>query len=170
MIDNWKEVISKLGSGVDVTTDPSRWNLDTLGYKEIYQTWVEAKFNMDAIKWTNYYPGKHFDNGILDVYSDDFKVIHRAWISRLDPGYMAPPHWDVDDNEQEYLKHGPLKRKTVIMHDFVLGQIFILGKVHYYDLKENLVIDWNKYNEWHSASNASMLPNYMFHIIGTING
>jgi hypothetical protein len=169
MIDNWKEIISQLGKGVDITTDPSRWNLDTPGYKEIYQMWKDANFNMDSIKWTNYYPDKHFNSNIVNVYSTDFKIIHRAWISRLDPGYMAPLHWDVDDNEHEYLKHGPLKRKTIMMQDFALGQLFILGKEHYYNLLENSVIDWDKYNEWHSASNASMLPNYMLHIIGTVH-
>jgi hypothetical protein len=41
---NWDEIISSLltQEGVAVTTDPSRWNLDTPGYNEIYALWQQA--------------------------------------------------------------------------------------------------------------------------------
>ena len=33
---NWDEVIAALPDGVPITTDPTRWNLDTPGYVVIY--------------------------------------------------------------------------------------------------------------------------------------
>ena len=50
---NWNQIINDLTSkqGVEVTTDPSRWNLDNPEYLKIYNQWIAADFNMSAIKW-----------------------------------------------------------------------------------------------------------------------
>jgi hypothetical protein len=168
-MNNWSTIISNLKEGSDVTIDPARWNLATPGYTEIYDIWRKANFNTNAIKWTNYYPGVHFSNDVINyqVKNLSIKQVHRAWISKLDPGFMAPWHWDVDDNEQEYLKHGPITRYTIIINDMSHGHILIVGKDYYFNRLNNTVIKWSNYREWHSGINAGMEPSYMLHILGS---
>jgi hypothetical protein len=167
---NWNHIVDNLVQepGSAITTDPSRWNLKTPGYEEIYKIWRDANFNAAAIKWINYYPGTHFDEEVVKEASSLLNLtgVHRSWISRIDPGYMAPWHWDVDDNERTYLEKGAITRYTIIARDFIPGQMFILKDKHFYDLKQNAIIKWDHHRDWHSGINGSMSPNWMFHILG----
>jgi hypothetical protein len=165
---NWDSVIELLSTqeGVAVTTDPSRWNLDTPGYNEIYSMWKKANFNPTAIKWINYYPGKHFDQSIVDTVAESLNVgVHRSWISRIDPGFFAPWHWDVDDNEAEYLKKGAIYRYSCFIEKPAHGHIFIVGDDYYYNQPQGRLLKWGNYKEWHSGINAGMTPKYMFHLL-----
>lgn len=165
---NWDEIILSLSTqtGVDITTDPTRWNLDTPGYSEIYKSWQIANFNPSAIKWTNYYPTTHFSEDITQSFAKYLRVdVHRSWISKVDPGYYSPWHWDVDDNEQAYLNKGVPKRYSIMMDRPAMGQIFILGKDYLYDCPQGSIFKWNNYKEWHAGINAGMTPKYMFHLL-----
>ncbi len=167
---NWPEIISQLktNSGSEVTVNRDRWNLDNPHYEKIFNQWKAADFNMQSIKWINYYPHKDFNISIQDFYKEklELKGIHRSWISRLDPGCLAPWHWDVDDQEIEYLKEGNILRYTIIIEDFAPGQIFIIEDQHYYSCKEGFIIKWDDYKNWHNGINSSLRPNWMFHILG----
>jgi hypothetical protein len=152
--------------GKTITTDPKIWNLETPGYKEIYERWQAANFNMDSIRWTNYYPKEHFDV----MFATEFaKAVNgrlvRAWISRIDPGYMAPWHWDVDEEEAAYLEKGTLTRYSCFMQGATHGHILIVGNDYLYNRDVGELIKWNNYKEWHSGINAGLSPQYIFHII-----
>ncbi len=166
----WSDLIIDLQNkqGVEVTTNPEYWNLDTPGYSEIYKMWQDANFNKNSIKWTNYYPGTHFAQELVDDVAFYLRLtgVHRSWISRVDSGFIAPWHWDVDDNESAYLEKGPIKRYSVIMGNPTLGHIFILGDDYIYNVPWGSIFKWNNYKEWHSGINAGMCPKFMFHIIG----
>lgn len=166
---NWDFIISKLTNGSDVTVDPSRWNMDNPEYSKILDLWKNANFNLDAVKWTNYYPEKDFPDGVVGHIAQELnlKQVHRAWISKIDPGYMAPWHWDVDDNESEYLKHGAIKRYTIIIRQMTKGHTLIIGDDVFYNKPVDTIIKWAKHNEWHSSSNAGLEPSYLFHILGS---
>lgn len=167
-MNNWDNIIENLGSGSVVTVDPERWNLSNPEYKKILDTWTKANFNLDSIKWTNYYPDKDFDSSVINKQLDYLNIshVHRSWISCIHPGYMAPWHWDIDDNEQEYLKRGPINRYTIIVKPMVTGQLLIIGNDHYYMKPKNTVIKWTNYKEWHSSVNGGMEPSYLLHILG----
>jgi len=165
---NWNEVITSLDKidGVPVTTDPARWNLDNSEYSKIYKMWNDSKFNPASIKWTNYYPGTHFDESITASAAKYLRVnVHRSWISRVDPGYYAPWHWDVDDNEEEYLSKGQPKRYSIMMDPPAMGHIFILGNDYIYNVPQGTIFKWNNYKEWHAGINAGLTPKYMFHLL-----
>ena len=164
---DWHNVIDNLVQpGVEVTTDPTRWNLDTAGYSEIYTMWKDANFNMSAIKWTNYYPCKHFNNNVVKQIAEHLNVnIYRSWISRIDPGFFAPWHWDVDDSEEEYLQKGNPVRYSCFIEEPAHGHIFIVGDNYYYNQPHGTLIKWNNYKDWHSGINAGMTPKYMFHLL-----
>lgn len=154
--------------GESVTVDPNRWDLSNKSYTEIEDMWIKAKFNPSSIKWTNYYPNKHFNNNLITTIQNflQLKGIHRSWISRLDSGYYAPWHWDIDDNEQKYLEKDIIIRYSVILSEHEIGQIFILGSEHLIGLAQGTIFKWNNYKEWHSGINASMKPKFMLHILG----
>jgi hypothetical protein len=166
---DWDTIIKNLTEGSEVTVDPARWNLDNPGYAEIFEIWKNANFNLNSIKWTNYYPGLHFPEDTVQEQADYLKIkkVHRSWISKLDPGFMAPWHWDVDDNEQEYLTHGPINRFTIILEKMEHGHILIVGTEHYFNQPKDTVIKWDNYKEWHSGINAGMKPSYLLHILGS---
>ena len=168
---DWNTVIDTLiNPGVDITVDPAKWQLDTPGYNEIHVMWKSANFNMSAIKWINYYPGKHFDSTITDAVDKHVNVnIHRSWISRIDPGFFAPWHWDVDDNETEYLTKGTPVRYSCFIEKPAHGHIFIIGDDYYYNQPQGTLVKWDNYQAWHSGINAGMTPKYMFHLLGYQN-
>ena len=157
-----------LGEGTPITTDMSNWNLETSGYTNIYKMWEKAKFNPTAIKWTNYYPDKDYDQDITDDIAGYLRLggVHRSWISRVDPGYYSPWHWDVDDNESTYLENGPIKRYSVMLDAPAMGHIFILGDDYLYNCPQGSIFKWNDYNSWHAGVNAGLTPKYMLHILG----
>lgn len=167
-MNNWEFIINNLTNGTDVTVDPARWNLGNPEYKKILKLWTSANFNLDAIKWTNYYPITSFPEVIVNQISKKLglKHVHRAWISKIDPGYMAPWHWDVDDHEEDYLKLGLIKRYTIIIKQMAKGHILIIGEDYFYNKPADTVIKWANYREWHSSSNAGLEPSYLFHILG----
>jgi len=153
--------------GSIITPNASKWNISTPGYLEIYKLWEDANFNSSAIKWINYYPGREFSLEIVDTISADLKIKHiRSWISRIDPGFFAPWHWDVDDNEQEYLSNGKIQRFSIFIEPPTFGHIFILGKDYLINESLGSVIQWNNHREWHSGINAGMVPKFMLHILG----
>jgi hypothetical protein len=167
---NLAELISSLIDldGSEVTTDPSRWNMDTGGYSEIYKMWQEAKFNSSSIKWINYYPDKHYTQDLVNDAARYLRLsgVHRSWISRIDPGFYAPWHWDVDDNEHEYLTKGNIKKYSIMLGKPALGHIFIVGEDYLYNLPEGSIFKWKNYRDWHAGINAGMTPNFMLHILG----
>ena len=166
---NWNDVIEHLSNqeGVSVTTDPKRWNLDTPGYNEIYKLWSEANFNPNSIKWINYYPETHYDKEIESNIAESLNIgVHRSWISRIDPGYYAPWHWDVDDNEEKFLTKGNILRFSCFIKEPSMGHVFILGDKYLYDMPQGTIIKWDNYKEWHCGINGGLKPKYMMHIIG----
>ena len=165
---NWEFIISNLIGGSDITVNPTHWNLDNPEYAKILELWKNANFNLESIKWTNYYPAKDFPDGVVNHIAQELnlKRVHRAWISKIDPGYMAPWHRDVDDNEAEYLKHGAIKRYTVIIKQMAKGHTLIIGDDVFFNKPTDTVIKWAKHNEWHSSSNSGLEPSYLLHILG----
>ena len=170
----WDELITtiNLKPGVDITPELTTRYSESVtgvisGYAEIAKMHNDANFNKAAMKWTNYYPGVHFDSSVVDTLARYVRVgVHRAWISRVDPGFFAPLHWDVEDNEAEFLKMGEIHRFSCFMNESSLGQIFILGEDHLFNQRQGTLIKWNNYKEWHTGINGSMASKYMLHIVG----
>jgi hypothetical protein len=160
---NWNTVINNLTAGKVVTVDPDRWNMSNPEYTEILELWKRNKFNTDSVKWTNYY-----DTIDLEVaVSKEIGVTPlRSWISCVEPGYMTGYHYDIDDNEKEYLKRGTLKRYSIFMSRPEVGHLFILGKEYHFNKLQGSVLEWNYYRDWHNGINGGFTNKYMFHIIG----
>ena len=162
MID-WNSVIINLKDGRDVTVDPSRWNIDNPEYAEILKLWKDNNFNTDSVKWTNFY-------NTIDLATEIAKEVGitplRSWVSCVEPGYMTGYHYDIDDNEKEYLEYGTIKRYSVFISKPSVGQLFILGNEYHYNKTQGSILEWGNYRDWHNGINGSLSNKYMFHLLG----
>lgn len=165
MID-WNSIIADLDNGTDITPDPTKWNLENPGYKDIYDHWVSSKFNMQSIKWTNYYPGS-FPKEIDDYFCETLSLKYlRSWVSKIDPGYYAPWHWDVDDRLEEYLALGTPRRYSVFISPPSVTSVFVVNNQCYANMPQGSIIKWNSYNDWHAGMNAGSKPKFLYHLLG----
>jgi hypothetical protein len=160
---NWDSVIANLKDGQVVTVDPARWNMSNPEYSEILKLWKDNNFNTDSVKWTNYYNTKDIE---AEIATNLNIVPLRSWISCVEPGYMTGYHYDIDDNEQEYLAHGLLKRYTIFIGKPDVGHLFILGKDYYFNKLQGTMLKWGSHREWHNGINGGLSNKYMFHILG----
>jgi len=160
---NWNSVIHDLTDGRVVTVDPARWDMNNPEYKQMLDLWKDSNFNTDSVKWTNFYNTKDIEKDL----SEQLGIIPlRSWISCVEPGYMTGYHYDIDDNEKEYLKHGKLKRYSVFISQPSVGQLFVLGHEYHYNKPQGTILEWNNHREWHNGINGSLSKKYMFHLIG----
>jgi len=165
---DWNSIIDHLESrkGVRISNDPSIWDLSNPKYLDIKTRWDDPKFNANSIEWINYYPEIDFSKTITNQISDFLSVKpHRSWISRINPGYFAPWHWDVDDHEDQYLKYGEILRYNIFISNPTPGQIFILENNYYFDQEQGTILKWKNHRQWHCGINASFVPKYMFNLV-----
>jgi hypothetical protein len=165
---DWNDVINTLIEPANnITIDPAKWKLEYPGYKDIFAMWQEANFNMDAVRWKNYYSGTHYDERSVEKLAEYLQLngIHRSWISKIDPGYFAPWHWDVDDNEAKYLEKGEIFRFSVFIQPPHHGHIFIINNDYLFNIPQGTIFKWNYYKDWHAGINAGMTPKYMLHLV-----
>jgi hypothetical protein len=166
---NWYEIVKSIATnpGKVITADVAIWNTNNPEYIEIYKLWQDCNVNMSSIRWINYYPGLDFDQSVVDEFAKLVNVTPlRSWISRIDPGYCAPLHYDIDDNESEYLENGTLYRFTCFIIHPIVGHVMAVDKEYLHSQPLGAVYAWPNYRAWHGAMNAGLRSNYMFHLIG----
>ena len=152
--------------GKDVLPDKKLWNERNPGYGKLFSMWESGNFNLASAKWTNYYPGQDYPEQVTSIFEDmlGMKTV-RAWISRVDPGYCTPWHWDTDDNEQYYLSLGSLKRFSCHISKPEFGHVFILGKEAHYFWQQGDVHEWNNHCAWHAGFNCGVKPKFMLQLL-----
>lgn len=171
-IVDWQEIIKEIK---DIPGDQKNLRFFEMlssknQYKYIFNQLKDANFNLNSIEWINYYPGIHYQSSVDEVVKTwlDLKGIHRAWISRVNPGFYAPWHWDVDDQEKEYLKKGSIKRYSGFL-DHQLNNIahaFVIENDYVVNTKQGEFIYWKNHRSWHAGMNAGISPKFMYHILG----
>jgi len=158
------DLINKQGK--DVLPDRLRLNKHNPAYNKLFELWESGNFNLSSAKWTNYYPGTDYDENVTFAFEKLLKVkTARAWISRVDPGYCTPWHWDTDDNEKHYLSLGDLKRFSCHISKPEFGHVFLLGKEAHYFWNQGDVHKWNTYRAWHAGFNCGVKPKFMLHLL-----
>jgi len=158
---DWVNIINNLNNGKEITAEPDIFDLNNPHYMKIYNTWRDADFNMNSVKWTNYY--NYGD--LTSVISSRLNVTPlRSWISRLDPGYIAPWHYDVDEREDEYITKNA-QRYSCFISENRPGHVTIIGDDLFSNIETGRLIKWNNRLEWHTSMCACMIPSYMYHLI-----
>ncbi len=139
-------------------------------YKDIFNKLNDSKFNTQSIGWINYYPDLHYDSKIDKSIKNWLGLdgIHRSWISRVNPGFYAPWHWDVDDNEQEYLRKGSIKRYSGFLDQKSnnIAHTFVIENEYIFNTEQGEFIYWTNHRSWHAGMNGGLDPKFMYHILG----
>jgi hypothetical protein len=137
-------------------------------FNNIIDLWKQAGYDKSGtVEWINYYPGKHFDQSVVEAFEKftGYKCA-RAWISKIRPGKYAPYHWDIDDQEEEYLAQGELKRWSCTVSEPSKGQVFIVEDTVIHNEPQGTVIEWPNHRAWHAGGNCSFKPKYLFNFLG----
>lgn len=175
---DWDLLIESLGEPEQIhqprTTDWPQWEAMEADGNEmtiVFKNWEDANFNMGAINWCNYYSGSAFPNEITSKLATHLGLngVHRSWISRLNPGTMAPWHFDGEDKVGKWLEKGTPRRFVCTISKPTHGHIFYLGKEeqdYFIASPQGTLFEWNYFREWHSGINAGLTPKYQFHLIG----
>lgn len=137
-------------------------------YREVIELWDKAGYDLSQIEWYDYYPGTHVDIEIERKFAELINVTpRRTFISELYPGRCVPYHWDVEDNEKQWLAEGSLVRYVCFMDKPQFGHTFILEDEMFYNIEQHRVYQWDHYKNWHAGANCGSEPYYLFHMLGT---
>ena len=149
-----------------VADDP---NVNLGYYQDIMETWKKANYDFKNIEWWDYYPGEHYDAGVQEIFANIVNADpRRVFVSEIMPGQCVPYHWDVEDNEEEWLKQGDLIRYVCFIDKQPgFAHAFILEDECFYNMKQGEIYQWNHYRDYHAGTNAGKGPYYLFHFLGT---
>jgi hypothetical protein len=167
-IIDWDKIINDIKDQPGRKVDLINWNNPL--FLKIKDLFSSGNYNMSSAEWINYYPGKDFSESVNAVFGNFVKHpnVIRSWISRINPGKTAPWHWDVDDNEEQYLQQGKLVRFTckIGIHD--PGHITVIGDHVLYNNRSGDVFQWPEHRAWHGSANAGLVPKYQFNYLAHI--
>jgi hypothetical protein len=136
-------------------------------YHEVLNVWINAGYNLKEIEWNDYYPGHHFDISVQEKFADLVNADPlRVFVSEVMPGRNVPYHWDVEDHEQEWLKHGTIERWVCFIDKPQWGSVLILEDQAFHCIPQHTVYKWDNYKSWHAGTNCGTAPQYLFHFIG----
>lgn len=136
-------------------------------FDEIINLWRQANYTPQQIEWINFYPGKDFDEAVINEFFGHTNLtMARAWISKLRPGKSAPWHKDIDDDIEKYQEKGELTRYSVYLNKPAYGQVLTIKDKTYYMVPQGTLIKWDHYMDWHGASNCGFEDQYLLHFLG----
>jgi len=169
---NWDDIISSLDSQPPAYIGPRhRGSDDVIGIKEISDSWHQAGYKLlvdgGSAGWGMYFPNQHFDISVVKRFSDFVNIDPvNAWISRIDPGTMAPWHWDANDAEEQYSKLPEMLRFTCHISRPNPGHVSVIEDVCLYNQQQGNVYKWPSRKSWHAGANCGLVPKYLFNIFG----
>jgi hypothetical protein len=164
-IIDWKHVINALKDpAVPAYIKPEEWSMKK-DYNEIHKLWMDANMNIAGVRVFNYEPFQ-IDDNVIPAMEKFLGLTHvESWISRIDPGCMAPYHWDFDNPAIATLPREP-KRYSVHISEFSFGHVFIVDNRICYNFQVGDIVEFSNFREWHAGANMGLVPKYMYHFIG----
>jgi len=174
-IINWNKVIKDLLSQTAPTIGP----ISGAGYKNKYvpesitkpEHYLETKkiwhesgytstFDGGSAEWHMYYPGVNFDQSVLDIFLNFYKIdnFHQCWISMIMPGKCAP--WHID----QYDGSANTKRFHCHIGQSEMGHVFMIDNDYYIDSQQGDTYVWNNIYSWHAGFNAGRNPKFLLNI------
>jgi hypothetical protein len=168
-IINWNEVVDSLKDQEPAYIGPRHKATDNIeGIDEVAILWERLGYKTihdgGVAGWDMFLPGINFDRSIVKKFIKWTGVTNNgpeyAWISRINPGKMAPWHWDVTDDE------ATLSKESVRFHCHIIpqspGHSFFVGDSCFYNQQIGDVFKWNNRKLWHAGSNCGITPKYIF--------
>jgi len=90
------------------------------------------------------------------------KTWNTAWISRIHPGKMAPLHWDVHDNEAQFMLEPDKIRFHCHITQPAFGHAVLVDNQCFYNQPQGATYKWDSRRYWHAGVNAGLGPKYLF--------
>jgi hypothetical protein len=168
-IINWSSLVDSLKLQSPAYIGPRHKATDTIeGINEVAPLWINSGYKTihegGNAGWDMFLPGINFDRKIVETFAEWVGVNldgpSYAWISRVNPGMMAPWHWDVTDDEDT------LKENSVRFHCHIIppepGHVFIVEDRCFYGQQVGDAFKWSDRKLWHGGANCGLSPKYMF--------
>lgn len=164
-IINWNNVIAEIEAQAEPAYVGPRQSLDDPEIKEIADKWKYAGYKSSKVggtaEWHMFYPGRHFDKKVLDLFLDFVGVsnYNSAWVSKIMPGYCAPTHKDL-----QIAGTSNPNRIHCHMDTPEVGHVLIVSDTYLYNQPQGEIYKWHDPMEWHSSFNLGLKPSYIFNI------
>lgn len=174
----WGTVLKDLGTG-KIRSPRAIWddkssNDNSSKAKEyiyILESWVDAGYNINTVYWVDYYPGENYSVDIDNTLAQMLDItVKRSWISKVDPGRVAPWHYDVEDRLDSWHKEGTVVRYTIFIDKPQWGSVFILEGTPFYNIRQGEIYMWDSPDQYHGAVACGGEPQFLYHVIGIKNG
>jgi hypothetical protein len=137
-------------------------------WKEYIQRLDNSNYNFSATEWFSYDSGIHFDQDV-DLKICDFFKVKKRWsvLHKVNPGCNCPTH--IDNEEDDEIDQSKKIRYIIKISPPVNGQLLHIENRVFHNLEVGDVILWNNYQQWHSVTNCSNQPMYLYSLEAQIN-
>lgn len=164
-IIDWDSVLLHLKDLPGIKLPPTGWTNPL--FEPMDKLFKDSNYSNFSAEWINYYPGKDYDEAVDLIFGELVKhpKCVRAWISKINPGHTAPWHWDLDDNETEYLKAGKLIRFVCKASVPAIGHVAVIGNHALYGGLQGDTYIWTDTHCWHGSVNCGLVPKYQYNYL-----
>jgi hypothetical protein len=102
----------------------------------------------------------HCGTPIVDAIVKFTGVGHytNSWISRVDPGFIVPPHTD------ELVSTKRLNRMHVFLQDSIVGHVMYIEDKYFNSYKKGDIFLWDDPYSLHASCNISFVPKFLLNI------
>lgn len=169
---DWNKVVYDVDNNKPAYIGP-RHDLgdDVLGHDEVIVPIRDAgyKFKKEGgnASWEMHFPGQQFSMDVVNQFMNFVGLIEwqSCWISKINPGDVAPWHWDVTEDVSEDAEQN-IKRFHCHIAPPANGHVLIVEDRCLYNESQGNVYQWPSRRSWHAGANAGLEPKYLFNIWG----
>lgn len=168
-IIDWHAVIDSIKDQTPAYVGPSHKRGDTIpGLDEIIDRWDNAGYKLfkdgGTVEWDMFLPGINFSEDIVKKFANFVGIAewNTAWISRINQGRMAPLHWDIHDNEVQFMQEPDKIRFHCHISQPAFGHVVIVDDKCFYNETQGATYKWSSRRLWHGGANAGVTPKYLF--------
>jgi hypothetical protein len=171
-IIDWTTLVKSLKTQEPAYVGPrhKRGDKNALGIDEVAGVWEGAGYvpvyQGGNARWDMFFPGKNFSDDVVDAFAKfvGLSSYTNAWISRVNPGDVAPWHWDVTDDEVTLDATSEIVRFHchIQLPEETIGHSLIVDDQCFYKEAQGSVYKWASRKSWHGASNCGPEPMYLF--------
>lgn len=140
-------------------------------YKLQYDLMDKAGYlRNNTIKFTHYYPGKHFTEEFSEKVAKICRVKHLgSFVSSIDPGFCAPWHTDVFNNYyKEMAEKYQMKRFVMFLSEPKPAQGFVIEDECFYMEEQGNIYEFPHIKAWHAGFNAGLETKFIFTLTGAV--
>jgi len=169
---DWDNLINKLSTMEPAYVGPRHKKGDPIkGLDLVIAQWERAKHikisDGGTCGWDMFFEHSHYPIDITHTISNYLNISPiNAWISRVNPGYMSPWHWDANDNEELYNTYDDLVRFSCHISKPAVGHAFTVDNSCITNYNQGDVFQWESRKSWHAGVNFGYTPKYVLNIFG----